>query len=182
MEFFTSLKTLFKCHNFNIVLKLIPSFYFGGIWKNICTTRTYTIYTLNNTFYLIFSSKPYFICNDKIISAYLISQRRQWHPTPVLLPGKSHGWRSLVGCSPWGRWGSDTTEQLNFHFSLSCIGEGNGNPLQCSCLENPRDIGAWWAAVYGVAQSQKQLKWLSSSSILYLITRNWNFENLIECI
>ena len=63
--------------------------------------------------------------------------RRQWHPTPVLLPGKSHGWRSLVGCSPWGRQ-SDTTEWLYFHFSLSCIGEGNGNPLQCSCLENLR--------------------------------------------
>ena len=57
----------------------------------------------------------------------------------VLLPGKSHGRRSLEGCSPWGRWGSDTTERLHFHFSLSCIGEGNGNPLQCSCLENPRD-------------------------------------------
>ena len=59
---------------------------------------------------------------------------------------------------------SDTTEQLHFHFSLSCIGEGNGNPLQCSCLENPRDGGAWWATVYGVAQSQTGLKWLSSSS------------------
>ena len=57
-----------------------------------------------------------------------------------------------------------TTEQLHFHFSLSCIGEGNGNPLQCSCLENPRDRGAWWAAVYGVAQSQTLLKRLSSSS------------------
>ena len=56
------------------------------------------------------------------------------------------------------------TEQLHFHFSLSCIGEGNGNPLQCSCLENPRDGGAWWAAVYGVAQSQTRLKRLSSSS------------------
>ena len=90
--------------------------------------------------------------------------RRQWHPTPVLLPGKSHGWRSLVGCSPWGRWGSDMTEQLHFHFSLSCIGEGNGNPLQCSCLENPRDGGAWWAAVYGIAQSRTRLKRLSSRS------------------
>ena len=58
----------------------------------------------------------------------------------------------------------DTTERLHFHFSLSCIGEGNGNPLQCSCLENPRDRGAWWAAVYGVAQSRTRLKWLSSSS------------------
>ena len=65
--------------------------------------------------------------------------RRQWHPTPVRLPGKSHGWRSLVGCSPWGREESDMTRRLHFHFSLSCIGEGNGNPLQCSCLENPRD-------------------------------------------
>ena len=63
----------------------------------------------------------------------------QWHPTPVLLPGKSHEWRSLVGYSPWGRWELDTTERLHFHFSFSCIGEGNGNPLQCSCLENPRD-------------------------------------------
>ena len=90
--------------------------------------------------------------------------RRQWHPTPVLLPGKSHGWRSLAGCSPWGRDESDTTERLPFHFSLSCIGEGNGNPLQCSCLENPRDGGAWWAAVYGVTQGQTQLKRLSSCS------------------
>ena len=91
-------------------------------------------------------------------------RRRQWHPTPALLLGKSHGWRSLVGCSPWGRGESDTTEQLHFHFSLSRIGEGNGNPLQCSCLENPRDGGAWWAAVYGVTQSRTQLKRLSSSS------------------
>ena len=91
-------------------------------------------------------------------------QRRQWHPTPVLLPGKSHGQRSLVGCSPWGFLESATTEQLHFHFSFSCIGEGNGNPLQCSCLENPRDGGAWWAAVYGVAQSWTRLKRLSSNS------------------
>jgi len=73
-------------------------------------------------------------------------------------------WRSLEGCSPWGRWGSGTTERLHFHFSLSCIGEGNGNPLQCSCLENPKDGGAWWAAVCGVAQSRTRLKRLSSSS------------------
>ena len=88
----------------------------------------------------------------------------QWQPTPVLLPGKSHGRRSLEGCSPWGRYKSDTTEQLHFHFPLSCIGEGNSNPLQCSCLESPRDGGAWWAAVYGVAQSRTRLKRLSSSS------------------
>ena len=92
------------------------------------------------------------------------SWRRRWHPTPVLLPGKSHGWRSLVGCSLWGCEESDMTERLPFHFLCSCIGEGNGNPLQCSCLENPRVGGAWWAAVYGVAQSRTQLKWLSSSS------------------
>ena len=99
---------------------------------------------------------------------YLVSKhthrRRQWHPTPVLLPGKSHGWRSLVGCSPWGHEELDMTERLHFHFSLSCIGEGNGNPLQCSCLENPRDGEAWWAAVYGVAQSWSRLKQLSNSS------------------
>ena len=70
----------------------------------------------------------------------------------------------LVGCSPWGHEESDMTERLHFDFSLSCTGEGNGNPLQCSCLENPRDGGAWWATVYGVAQSQTRLKRLSSSS------------------
>ena len=74
------------------------------------------------------------------------------------------GQRSLVGCSPWGLEELDTTERLHFHFSLSCIGEGNSNPLQCSCLENPRDGGAWWAAIYGVAQSRPRLKRLSSSS------------------
>ena len=91
-------------------------------------------------------------------------QRRQWQPTPVILPGKSHGQRSLVGCSPWGREESDTTERLHFHFSLSCIGEGNGHPLQCSCLENPRDRGAWWAAICGVTQSWTRLRQLRSSS------------------
>ena len=119
-----------------------------------------------------------------IYIALAIPRRRQWHPTPVLLPGKSHGRRSLVGCSSWGRWGSDTTERLHFHFSLSCIGEGNGNPLQCSCLENPRDRGAWWAAIYGVAQSQTRLKRLSSSSsyshfylLLYKFRYYWGIRN-----
>ena len=140
-------------------------------------------------------------------------RRRQWHPTPGLLPGKSHGWRSLVGCSSLGRksrtgpsnftftfhfhalekemaphssvlpgksqgsgslvgcrlWGCtdlDMTVRLHFHFSLSCVGEENGTPLQCSCPENPTDGGAWWAAVYGVAQSRTRLKRLSSSSTL----------------
>ena len=91
-------------------------------------------------------------------------RKRQWHPTPVLLPGNPHGWRSLVGCSPWGLEELDTTDQLHFHFSFSCIGEGNGNPLQRSCLENPRNRGAWWAAVCGVTQSRTRLKQLRSSS------------------
>ena len=99
--------------------------------------------------------------------------RRQWHPTPVLLPGKSHGWRSLVGCSPWGH-------LLHFHFSLSCIVESNGNPLQCSCLENRRDRGACWAAVYGVAQSRTRLKWLRSGS--YHFTYSVRNSELYPCI
>ena len=85
-------------------------------------------------------------------------------PYSSTLAWKIHGQRSLVGCSPWGCEESDTTERLHFHFSFSCIGEGNGNPLQCSCLENPRDRGAWWAAVYGVTQSRTRLKRLSSSN------------------
>ena len=106
--------------------------------------------------------------HSNIYSSIILSfWRRQWHPTPVLLPGKSPGRRSLVGCSPWGRTESDTTERLCFHFSLSCFGEGNGNPLQCSCLENPRDGGAWWAAVYGITQSRTRLKWLSSSILSF---------------
>ena len=78
----------------------------------------------------------------------------------------------------------DMTEQRHFHFSLSCIGEGTGNPLQCSCLENSRDGGAWWVAVYGVTQSWTRLRRLSSSSsssklflvsIVYLVFSGFNF-------
>ena len=106
------------------------------------------------------------ICWHIVCSTFMASSSRIWNsstgiplpplalfmekamaPTPVLLPGKSYGRRSLVDCHPWGRWELDRTEQLPFHFSLSCIGGGNGNPLQCSCLENLRDRGAWWAAV-----------------------------------
>ena len=109
---------------------------------------------------------------------YIQLGRKRWHPTPILLPGKSHGRRSLVGWSQWGREESDTTERLPFHFSLSCMGEGNGNSLQCSCLENPRDGGAWLTAVYGVIQSRTRRKWLSSSSsdLLFL-----NFCGLWMC-
>ena len=87
--------------------------------------------------------------------------KRKWQPTPVFLPGESQGQGSLVGCHLWGLTESDTTERPHFHFSFSCIGKGNGSPLQCSCLENPRDGGAWWAAVYGVTQSWTRLKRLS---------------------
>ena len=97
-------------------------------------------------------------------------------PTPVLLPGESQGRRSLVGCRPWGRTESDTTERLHLHFSLSCTGEGNGTHPSALAWripgmgqpgglpENPRDGGAWWAAVCGVARSRTRLKRLSSSS------------------
>ena len=87
-----------------------------------------------------------------------------WNYLVKVKPGKSHGWRSLVGCSPWGLEELDMTERLHFDFSLSCTGEGNGNPLQCSCLENPRDRRARWVSVYGVAQSRTRLTRLSSSS------------------
>ena len=90
---------------------------------------------------------------DSLPLSHLVSWRRQWQPTLVLLPGKSTG--SL-------RVGLNCVTSLSLF--LSCIGEGNGNPLQCSCLENPRDGGAWWAAIYEVAQSRTRLKWLSSSS------------------
>ena len=63
-----------------------------------------------------------------------VNQEKAVAPAPVLLPGKPHGWRSLVGCSPWGLEELDTAERLHFHFSLSGTGEGNGNPFQCSCL------------------------------------------------
>ena len=103
------------------------------------------------------------------------NQRRQWQLTPVLLPGKSHGQRSPVGCSPWGLEESDTTEQLHFHFSLSCIGEGNGSPLQSPVFlpgESQERGGLVGCHLWGrtesdtlwVAQSWTRLKQLSSSS------------------
>ena len=136
------------------------------LWKAICLNKypsleLYSFCKLMNSKFM----KSYFIKNDDnvwwhwnfspFINILLLTnfidiyRRRQWHPTPGLLPGKSHGWRSLGGCRPWGRKESDMTERLHFHFALSCIGEGNGNPLQCSCLENPRDRGAWWLPSMG---------------------------------
>ena len=136
----------------------------------ICTLRiilhTHITHTLHYT-HMLYGG----VCTEckneglEIEMVCIKARRRQWHPTLVLLPGKSHERRSLVGCSPWGHFESDMTEGLHFHFSLPHTGEGNGNPLQCSCLENPRDGGAWWAAVYGVTQGRTQLKRLSSSSI-----------------
>ena len=116
-----------------------------------------------------------FLCLSNEDHSYL-RRRRQWQPAPELWPGKSHGRKSLVGCSPWGCEEQDTTERLHFHFSLSCTGEGNGNPLQYSCLENPRDGGAWWAAIYGVAESdtteatQQQQHILEQSNQPYMVS------------
>ena len=145
---------------------------------SVCKGKAFNLSPLNMT--LALSS----LYMASITLSYVPSRRRQWHPTPVLLPGKSHGWRSLMGCSPWGRQESDMTEWLPFHFSLSCFGEGNGNPLQRSCLESPRDRGAWWAAVYGVAQSRTRLKRLSSSSSmfhLYQFVESFYHQRMLYC-
>ena len=133
-----------------------------AIWSLVQLPFLIPVWTSGSSWFTYYWSLAWRILIITLLACEM--QRRQWHPTPVLLPGKSHGRRSLVGCSPWGREESDTTMQLHFHFLLSCIGEGNGNPLQCSCLENLRDGGAWWAAVYGIMQSQTWLKRLSSSS------------------
>ena len=157
----------------SVCSKLLPSLWWfaGNLWHSLVCRSITPISGLIFTWcspceHVCVQIFPFYkdICHTGLEAHPTPVWRRQWHPTPALLPGKSHGWRSLVGCSPWGREESDTTERLPFHFSLSCIGEGNGNPLQCSCLENLRDGGAWWAAGYGVAQSQTWLKWLSSSS------------------
>ena len=95
-------------------------------------------------------------------------------------------WTEEPSWLPEWTWLSDFT--FNFHFPLSCIGEGNGNPLQCSCLENSRDGGAWWAAVYGVTQSWTRLTWLSSSSSSRVKNRtrlrdfSFNFHFPLSCI
>ena len=130
---------------------------------------------------------------QKIITVmYMSDRRRQWHPTSVPLPGESHGQRSLVGYSPWGCEESDTSERLHFHFSLSCIGGGNGNPLQCSCLENLTDSRAWWATVYRVAQSdttevtqqqQQQQQHMSHKVLVYgLSLQQHNISIIVKSI
>ena len=130
-------------------------------------------YTLEVAASFFFSLQFVWKKNYKFITVYKLYIKIQTHSIGILEELESHGWRSLVGCSPWGLWESDTTEWLHFHFSLSCIGKGNGNPLQCSCLESPRDGGAWWAAVYGVAQSWTRLKRLSSSSNLLSLSEQF---------
>ena len=129
--------------------------YFTCSFRNLQWNKVIVVHSCNelkNTIFIDFCLKSFTPALWDQTSVELptpkpLCRRRQWQPTPVLLLGKSHGQRSLVGCSPWGREESDMTERLHFHFSLSCIGEGNGNPLQCSCLENSRDGGSWWAAV-----------------------------------
>ena len=138
----TLLHCLWKCKLVQPLWKRVLTFVnLGGIWYPSVLPVLISVFQRNRN-------------RTGLIRTGQMCWRRQWQPIPVLLPGKYHGWRSLEGCSPWGRWGLDTTERLHFHFSLSCIGEGNGNPLLCSCLENPRDGEAWWAAVSGVAQSR----------------------------
>ena len=141
------------CYLFDLSIFLNFSSALVSLIQKMVITNLIELQRLNES-----TSEPYLVYSN----CYMRIRRRRSHPTPVLLPGESHGW-SLVGCGPWNCQESDTTEQLHFHFSLACIGEGNGNPLQCSCLENPRESGAWWAAVYGVAQKQTRLKQLSSS-------------------
>ena len=145
----------------------------GGFWERMdtCICMPESLHYSPETITPVSVNQDYSNTKYKGFLREFSSWRRQWQATPVLLPGKSHGWRSLVGCSPWGRYESDAAERLLFHFSLARNGEGNGNPLQCSCLENPRDGGAWWAAVYGVAQSRTRLMRLSSSSSRSIYTR-----------
>ena len=134
-------------------------------------------------FYCIFSSQFYSLscltCALKFKNYFItltlsLSWKRKWPPPPVPLPGKSYGWRGLVGYSPWGRRvGQDWANSLSLFTFMHCT--RNGNPLQCSCLENPRDGGVWWAAVYGVAQSQTRLKQLSSSSSYFFLSSENQF-------
>ena len=170
----TILRLLFFLQFLNILLHLFLYKKFDQIFK--IKINNWSVYLLKfHSIYSLVRGASLQFCIFLLGNIILLENDvLYWHPTPVLLPGKSHGWRSLVGCSPWGHEESDTTERLHFHLSLSCIGEGNGNPLQCSCLENPREGGAWWAAICGVTQSQTRLKQLSSSSILVEENNNNN--------
>ena len=107
--------------------------------------------------------------------------RKKWQPTPVFLPGESQGRRSLVGCHLWGCTESDTTELLHFHFPLSCIGEGNGNPLQCSCLENSRHGGTWWAAFYGLNRVPCGIQGIVTLLVIYFMYAAAAAKSLQSC-
>ena len=136
------------CHWWCHPTKSINSLALSFLWRNVCLVL----------YYHLFKHFMY------IISVFATPRRRQMAPHSSTLAWKipwmeEPGRLQSMGCEE-----SDMTEWLHFHFSPSCIGEGNGNPLQCSYLENPRDRGAWWAAIYGVAQSRTWLKRLSSSS------------------
>ena len=124
-----------------------------------------------------------------------LTEEKAMAPTPVLLPGKSHGRRSLVGCIPSGRYKLDMTERLHFHFSLSLshIGEGNGNPLQCSCLENPREpgglpsmgshrVGHDWSDLAAVAAEHERWRILTFTSyyVPAVVARCFVFPYLIS--
>ena len=153
----TSTATFFKCSQSSSEL---------WFWK-LCWSSSWIVSETRAKILFQLSCFQEYLINQAVSSQCIFKSYVYWHLIPVLLPGKSHGRRSLVGCSPWGPEESDMIERLHFHFSLSCIGEGNGNLLQRSCLENPSDgggagwgwgRGAWWAAVYGIAQSRTQLK------------------------
>src|SRR5574337_805286 len=157
------LRPSFFCLFFCLLYFFLPPFEELGCFSG-CLMSSAGIQKLFCGIYSTFKCSFDEFVGEKVFSPSYSSAILAPPSTPVLLPSKSHGWRSLVGCSPRGHKESDTTERLHFHFSLACIGERNGNPLQCSCLENPRDGEAWWAAVSGVTQSRTRLKQLSSSS------------------
>ena len=157
-------------------------FWSYGLWSiYMASTDHFTKHHATESFWPFHKSHTWIIAvyssPHKIIQCLMVTSEKAmaphsstlawkipWTEEPDGLQSMGLRRRSLMGCSQWGFKESDTTGRLHFHFSLSCIGEGNGNPLQCSCLENPRDRGVWWAAIYGVAQGQTWLKWLSSSS------------------
>ena len=183
---FTDYAKAFDCMDHNKLWKILEEMgipdHLTCLLRNLYTGQEATVRTGHGTtdwFQIGKGVRQGSILSPCLFNLYAEHAEKAMATHFVLLPAKSHGWRSLVGCSPWGHEESDTTERLYFHFSLSCIGEGNGNPLQCSCLENPRDGGAWQAAVYGVARNRTRLKRLSSSSSSRASQRA--VKNLAEC-
>ena len=139
-----------------------PSYF--SVWYDTNEFMCHSVFLLykplKETFVFVLScllSSPYWL-----FSMYSMYLEKTMAPHSSTLAWKIPWTEEPRRLQSMGSLESDTTERLHFHFSLSCIGEGNGNPLQCSCLGNPRDREAWWAAIYGVAQSRTWLKWLSS--------------------